>query len=205
MFRKGFSSETAFEHFLQYAGRIREGSLKHLDFHKAVVGSGMEFSAPEIDSVFAALDQNNAGEIDMAKWKVRIYEDSLNPLQLLREVIKENQLTADDLLDKMRLRVWDEDMDYQPFQGAMRKLDPTLSEPQIKYLSKVLKGNNGKISVTNLLRNLCGHETETVDFRNKMLRKIYDQVFPQKEDRLISLLEKVDPLNDGRVEPLGLK
>lgn len=48
---------------------------------------------------------------------------------MLREVIRENGLTADDLLDKMRLRVWDEDMDYMPFQNAMRKLDPTLSEP----------------------------------------------------------------------------
>lgn len=87
----------------------------------------------------------------------------------------------------------------------MRRLDPTLSEPQIRYLAKVLKGNNGRISVTGLLRNLVGHETETVDFRNKMYRQLYDQVFPSQEDKLIAALEDVDPLNDGRVEPIGLK
>lgn len=205
MFKKGLSSETSFEHFLKHAGKIKEQKLNHLDFHKGIIGSGLEFSAPEIDALFSVLDFDNAGEITLDKWKVRVYEDCQNPLQLLREVIKENGLTSDDLLDKMHLRVWDEDLDYTPFQNAMRRLDPTLSEPQIRYLAKVLKGNNGRISVTGLLRNLVGHESETVDFRNKMYRQLYDVVYPNNEERLISALEDVDPLNDGRVEPIGLK
>lgn len=95
--------------------------------------------------MFRLLDQDNGQVLDMHKWTQRIYEDAQNPLQLLREVIAANRLTADDLLDKMHLKVWDEDLGYDGFSKAMRMLDPTLSDPQIRYLAKVLKSNNGKI------------------------------------------------------------
>jgi Ca2+-binding EF-hand superfamily protein len=45
------------------------------------------FSAPKIDSLFTLLDSNADGELDIDEWKARIYEDSNNPLQLLREVV----------------------------------------------------------------------------------------------------------------------
>jgi Ca2+-binding EF-hand superfamily protein len=185
MFKKGFSSDTSFEFLCKQAGKQREQQLSLFDFHKAVLGAGLGFSAPEIDVLFSTLDFSNSGSLTLDGWKARVYEDSSNPLQLLREIIANNNLTSDDLLDKMKLRVWDEDMDYQSFSQAMRKLDPTLADPQMRYLAKALKSNNGKIQVTGLLRNLCGHETETVDFRNKLLRQIYDCVYPNKEAKLI--------------------
>lgn len=40
----------------------------------------------------------------------------------------------------------------------------------MRYLAKVLKNKDGKVEVTTLLRNLCGHEHETIDFRNKIFR-----------------------------------
>jgi Ca2+-binding EF-hand superfamily protein len=45
------------------------------------------FAAPEIDGLFKLLDYNQDGELDVEEWKGRIYEDSLNPIQMLREVI----------------------------------------------------------------------------------------------------------------------
>lgn len=65
----------------------------------------------------------------MDEWKTRIYEDSLNPLQMLREIINNNRLTADDLLFKMHVRLWDNPLDFPKLTEALRKLDPTLSEP----------------------------------------------------------------------------
>lgn len=205
MFKSGFSSETSFENLLRLAGKQREKELSRFDFHKALLAAGLKFSAPEVDQLFATLDHDNSGVLTVSKWQVRIYEDAQNPLQLLREVIQVNGLTADDLLDKMKLRVWDEDLGYDQFQAAMRKLDSTLSDPQIRYMAKALKSNNGKIAVTGLLRNLVGHETETVDFRNKILRLMYNQIYPHKEEKLKQALEDADPLNDGKVEPAGLK
>lgn len=59
------------------------------------------FTAPEIDGLFKLLDINQDGELDIEEWKARIYEDSLNPLQMLREVVANNKITADDLLYRM--------------------------------------------------------------------------------------------------------
>jgi hypothetical protein len=58
----------------------------------------------------------------------------------------------------------------------LRKLDPTLSEPQLRSLAKTLKNKENKVEVSALLRNLCGQEHETIDYRNKIFRQIYDEL-----------------------------
>lgn len=120
---------------------------------------------------------------------------------MLREVIQQNNLTSDDILFRMNARVWDPAFDYPRFCEALRKLDPSLSESQLRVLAKALKNKEGKIDVPNLVMNLCGKEFETVDYRNKIYRTIYSQVYPRREKKLLKLLEEGDPLNDGRVEP----
>ena len=67
----------------------------------------------------------------------------------------------------------------------MRRLDPTLSEPQLRYLAKVLKNKENKIDITALLRNLAGEECETVDFRNNIFRRLYQEIHPNKEQKLL--------------------
>ena len=75
------------------------------------------------------LDLNQDGELDIEEWKSRIYEDSLNPLQMLREVINNNKITSDDILFRMQLRIWDEPLDFPKLCESLRRIDPTLSEP----------------------------------------------------------------------------
>jgi Ca2+-binding EF-hand superfamily protein len=124
---------------------------------------------------------------------------------MLREVIQSNNLTSDDILFRMHARVWDGPMDYPRFCECLRKLDPSLGDSQLRVLAKTLRNKDGKIEVPNLLVNLCGKEFETVDYRNKIFRTIYSQVYPRHEKKLLKLLEEADPLNDGRVEPAALK
>jgi Ca2+-binding EF-hand superfamily protein len=114
------------------------------------------FTAPEVDALFKLLDMNEDGELDIEEWKARIYEDSLNPLQMLREVVQKNKITSDDLLYRMQLRIWDEPLDFSKLCEALRRLDPTLSEPQLRHLAKTLRNKDGKVEITALLRNLCG-------------------------------------------------
>jgi hypothetical protein len=71
-----------------------------------------EFRAPEIDALFSLLDLKEDGDLDLDEWRSRIYEDSSNPLQMLREVVIANRLTSDDLLFKMQLRIWDPALDF---------------------------------------------------------------------------------------------
>lgn len=87
------------------------------------------FTAPEIDALFDMLDTKKDGALDVEEWKSRIYEDSLNPLQMLREVIIKNNITPDDVLFKTQLRIWDEPLDFSGLCVSLRRLDPTLSEP----------------------------------------------------------------------------
>jgi len=112
MFKTGLNSETAFELLLKKADRWSQQTLGRVDFHRAVKAVGLRFNAPQIDSLFVALDLNEDGQLDLEEWKSRIYEDTTNPLQALREVITNNRLTSDDILFKMGLRIWDEPLDY---------------------------------------------------------------------------------------------
>jgi Ca2+-binding EF-hand superfamily protein len=53
--------------------------------------------------------------------------------------------------------------------------------------------------VPELIRNFTGQEYETVDFRNKVFKLIYHDIFPGKEEELISLLQEQDNENFGLV------
>lgn len=48
---------------------------------------------------------------------------------MLREVIQANNITSDDLLFKMKVRIWDEPLEFAKLSEAVRRLDPTISEP----------------------------------------------------------------------------
>ena len=101
MFKNNLSSETTFDLFLKHTGKVVQKRLTRVDFHKALNICNLSFSAPEIDGLFYLLDLNQDGELELDEWRSRIYEDSLNPLQMLREVVTNNRLTSDDLLFKM--------------------------------------------------------------------------------------------------------
>lgn len=96
---QGYSSEQAFSKIFGE----RELVTKH-DFIESISNlKGVEFSAPEFECMFKHFDQNRDGRIDLREWSSRIYEDSANPLALIREVIKSTGLDSDDLLHKMGL------------------------------------------------------------------------------------------------------
>jgi hypothetical protein len=75
---------------------------------------------------------------------------------MLREVVQNNRITSDDLLFKMQMRIWDEPLDFPRLCEGLRRLDPTISEPQLRHLAKTLKNKDNKVEITTLLRNLCG-------------------------------------------------
>lgn len=89
---------------------------------------------------------------------------------MLREIIQNNKLTPDDILFKMQARIWDAPMDFPKLCECLRRLDPTLSESQLRHMAKLLKNKDNKVEVTSLLRNLSGQEYETVDYRNRIFR-----------------------------------
>ena len=128
MLKNGLSSETAFELMLTKTNKVIQRKLNRVDFHQAMSDLDLKFTAPEVDVLFKVLDYNNDGELDQDEWLARVYCDSANPLQMLREIIQDNNLTADDLLFKMNLKLWDNPLDSSKLTESLRKLDPSLGE-----------------------------------------------------------------------------
>ena len=75
---------------------------------------------------------------------------------MLRDVVQTNKLTPDDILFKMQVRIWDNALDYPKLCDCLRKLDPTLSDGQIRHLAKTLKNKDNKVEIHALVRNLTG-------------------------------------------------
>jgi hypothetical protein len=115
-------------------------------------------------------------------------------------------LTSDDLLYRMNLRIWDDPLKYIEFIKAIKLLDPTFTDVQIKALAKSLKSHDDKIDITNMIRNLCGEEFETVDYRNRIFKKIYENIYSKgKGAALKEIFTKLDTRFDGTLEPFELK
>ena len=123
---------------------------------------------------------------------------------MIRETVCENQLTQDDLLFQMKLRVWDEPLDKPGFHKAMRNLDPSISDVQIRAIHASLKNDQGVVPVGDLVRNFTGQPFETVDYRNTVYKKIYAEIYPQNEERVIQLMQDADESNVGLISATAL-
>jgi hypothetical protein len=55
-----------------------------------MVSNDVGLSAVQIDSLYAALTPDATSSLDLKGWQSRIYEDSDNPLQMIRETVSEN-------------------------------------------------------------------------------------------------------------------
>ena len=55
-------------------------------------------TAPEIDFLFDALTNRKSDTLTIDHWSSKIFDDALNPLQLIREVIHVQEMNADDVL-----------------------------------------------------------------------------------------------------------
>ena len=123
---------------------------------------------------------------------------------MIREIVMQNSLSQDDLLFQMKLRVWDNPLDQHAFHTAIHNLDHSISDVQIRALYAQLKNDSGKIPVDNLIRNFTGKPYETVDFRNAIYKKLYTEIYPNKEEEMIAALQEKDTDNAGLVDANGL-
>lgn len=123
---------------------------------------------------------------------------------MIRETVLENQLTQDDLLLQMKLRVWDNALDKTAFHKAMRNLDPSISDVQIRAIFATLKNDSMEVPVCDLVRNFTGQPYETVDYRNTVFKKVYAELYPRQEERVIQLMQEADESNVGLITAKAL-
>ena len=133
MFNKQYPSSGAFERLIRSADRFLEKSLGRTDFHKALISERLNLSAAEIDFLFDLM-VGTKQEVTQDLWLSRIYDDVHNPLQLIREVVQSQDLNVDDILFQMKIKIWDDPIDYNKFEVCIRRLDPSLADSQAKAL-----------------------------------------------------------------------
>ncbi len=80
------------------------------------------------------IDTKKDEMIDEEEWEEAVYDDNINPLQMLREIISFNQITADDLIHKMKKKYDEEPLTFPDFKKALLSLDNSLTLIQLKNI-----------------------------------------------------------------------
>ena len=203
MYKSGLTSDQAYD---EIANKRKSLNIEEFDTE---MKKKFKMTSPEIEAIFVAIDENGDGLIDRTEWCGKIYEDTQNPLQLFREVINQNHLSSDDLLFKMNLRIWDDPLDFPKFCKALRILDSSLTDKQLKAMAKPMKNANDLVQVNMLMKNLVGQDFETVDFRDKLYKRVYHEIFvtsdSSRKEKLRDMLIENDDLCDGTIIPKNLQ
>lgn len=55
-----------------------------------------------------------------------------------------------------------------------------------------------------MISNFTGSPFETIDFRNKIFKQLYTEIYPDNEERAIRLLQEVDKDNLGSIRASDL-
>jgi Ca2+-binding EF-hand superfamily protein len=106
------------------------------------------------------------------------------------------------VLFQIKLKIWDEPLDYRRFGQAIRLLDSSFSESQLKVLFSKLKNADGRVDIQVFLSNVTGAKEDTVDYRNTMFKRLYNDVYQGgKSQALLRLLEQNDKKSDGKISP----
>ncbi len=124
----------------------------------------------------------------------------MNPLQVLRDVINEYELSGEDILHRIKRKLVDDPLNFNQFKESMQKLDSTLSPLQIKSLFELLKNpETGTVEIPNLIENLTG-EVCSVNFRKDMDKKISEFIAKNGNNAALrDNFEKHDIHHDGRI------
>jgi len=104
----------------------------------------------------------------------------------------------------MKLKLWDDPLTQMRLSAAIRHLDQSISDGQIRVLFMCLKESNGLVSVPVLIQNLTGKPFETVDFRNQIYKQLYADIYPNKERQVLQLLQEYDKENNGIIKKRDL-
>jgi hypothetical protein len=146
MFVRSYPAQIAFERLLRSSDRFEQKTLRRQELHKAMLSNSAQLTAPEMDFLFKLLSVGKH-EFGLEQWLSKIYDDCINPLQLIRECVQSQDMNVDDILYQMKLKIWDDPLDFNKLEMCLRRLDPSFSDSQCKALFKKLKGEDSRVDV----------------------------------------------------------
>jgi hypothetical protein len=177
---RNYDSDEAFERLLRSVNRIDQRTLPRYEFHKAIVDNSVKLTAPEIDYFFDVLTgfkNLSSTALNQRQWSTKIADEKGSPLQVLRQIAQKYGLNRDRILKAVDLRLWDPALDFDSFLSLIRRLDASLSEQLAKEAFTRLQNRNQKVEIETLLANICGSESETIDFKVSMFKTLYIEIY----------------------------
>jgi uncharacterized protein YcgL (UPF0745 family) len=70
----------------------------------------------------------------------------------------------------------------------MHNLDQSISDAQIRSLYFQMRNDADLVEVPELIINFTGKPFDAVDFKIKVFKQLYHDIYPDKEDDLLRLL-----------------
>jgi hypothetical protein len=151
---------------------------------------GFDFTAPQLDHLFQKLDVGKDGFLDLKEWTYKIYDNFNNPIQLIREIAMANEISGEDILHKFKMRVYDDPIEFPKFKDCMKMLDPELNPNQLRCMFNEIKNSSNLVEIPMMIASITGETYETVDFRNKVYKQIWNFIEKKKlEQKMTTLLD----------------
>eukprot|EP00347_Sterkiella_histriomuscorum_P022283 403331031 len=199
MVKKQLNSDQAFERILKLNNKSSlTDAINREEFRKALLIEQLPFTLKQIDFLYKALDLNHDNAVQIKEWKTKVFDDFRNPLQMLRETILFNEINADELLHQMRLRTYEDILDFQDFAKAMHYLDTQLNHMQLQILySEIKNKETNKIEARTLLQYLLGDKLDMIDIRDKVYQALFEKCQKVGFEKILESFEKLDQKNQG--------
>lgn len=166
MHKRRYTSKEAFTRLLGSVNRGKQDTLTRYDFQKAVIKENLPLKSPEIDFLFDMLTDINGQKSSMSldDWESMIKSEARDPLVEIRKIIKQRNLTQDQIMFQLGLKHLDEPLDWVQFKCAIRYIEPTFSDILVQKLFTKLKDvDANNIPVTKFVKNLLGNDQDTVE------------------------------------------
>lgn len=155
------------------------------------------FNSHEAELLFKNLDSKCDGLIDINEWQNKLSEED-GVFLILRDVIVENQLEAEDLLIKMNLRDRQR-LTAHDFAMALQRLDRTLTPSKAAELAIGACGSKGWIDVQDLLLHLSLDVMDYSGNWNETILKKIEQKITHNPSKLMKLFEDRDLKHSGKL------
>jgi Ca2+-binding EF-hand superfamily protein len=188
------SSEDSW-HYILEAGGARSAELNLSQFLAAM--EQFNFNSHEGTLLFKDLDIKCDGLVDLNEWQNKLSEED-GVFLILRDVILENKLEADDLLIKMNLHD-QQRLTPHMFAMALQRLDHTLTPAKAAELALGACGAKGWIDVQDLLLHLSLDVMDYSGDWNEMILKKIEQKITKHPDQLMKLFEERDITHTGKL------
>jgi len=137
---------------------------------------GLPFNSIQMDFMLEKLDHNQDGMVDAQDWLLSFQmkqEVGIDALGYLRGVVSKHQLSAEDLLYRIKKRLSDPAMSHKAFREALLRFDYSLDRGLIdQVFERLVKKGEEVVEVGKLVKELIGDPSQEVAANREVTKRL---------------------------------